>query len=548
MTFELFPKLIELDSLSRYDEPTIQVVRPHEYNRLGHVKVASEALDYIKAVEPQPGRTIILVLAMTAGEFYGPNRNGDSWPERPLQVMNTKINEDQVLPVHHKSFETDANIFKHHVNKDPNKRIGDVLKSFYNWPMHRVELLLSLDNDRAEDIVSRIENEEFPAVSMGCKVKHDICSICGHRAPNRKAYCDHAKFRLGDYLPNGKRVFVWNPSPRFFDISMVRRPADRLGFMMKKVADSVPEIRSSAALGAYVQNAGRKIAALNKMSLIHKILRGAVGASKNESGNLQQFVSDLAKPMAAKMPAIDDETIRSLIQFRPAEVLSTLSSMGILLTTPEFIKYFIWKIDPTLQIPEDVLDRTVATQQQVFEMLTDNPKLLDEIDGTDFIDTSDQNVNPNLASKLQPLAEKRSQSRDNLYRVAMGKTGHVAQLPTHERPLFYRERPDTRLPKLAGAAALLSAVYGMQPSRKEAEVMMRPFDDSPEGCDGEFTYKVSSFEGLDEPNTMLRMALDFSHRKRARTVKAASLPATFPDELSFEEAAFQLGGLICPSN
>lgn len=546
--FELFPKLIELDELSRYDEPTVQLVRPHEYNHLEHVKVASDALDYIRAVKPQPGRTIILVLAMTAGEFYGPNRNGDAWSERPLQVGPTKITEDQILPAHYKSFETDANIYKHHVNKDPEKRIGDVLKSFYNWPMHRVELLLSLINDKAEDIIERIERDEFPAVSMGCKVKYDVCSICGHPAPNRRAYCDHAKFQLGDLLPNGKKVFVWNPSPKFFDISMVRRPADRLGFMMKKVADTVPEIRSSAALGAYVQNAARKVAALNKMSLINKILKGTIEASKDDDGNLRRFVSDIAKPMATKMPELDDETIRSLVRFRPAEVLSTLSSMGILLTTPEFIKYFVWKIDPSLNIPEDVLDRAVSTQGRVFELLTDNPQLFDEIDGTDFIDTSSDNVRPELEKELQSLVEKRSQRRENLYRMAMGKTAHVARLPVHGRPLFYQERPDARLTKIAGAAALLSAVYGMQPVRKEAEVLARPFDATPLAGDGEFTYKVSAFDGLDEPNTMLRMAMDYSHRSRARTMKVASLPASTGDELSFEEAASQIGGLICPSN
>jgi len=543
-----FSKLIELDDLSRYDEPTIQLVKPYEYNHLEHVKVASEALDYIKNVKPQKGRTTILVLAMTAGEFYGPNRNGDSWSERPLQAGSTKITEDQVLPQHYKSFETDANIFKHHVNKDPEKRIGDVLKAFYNWPMHRVELLLSLVNDKAQDIIERIENDEFPAVSMGCKVKYDVCSICGNQAPNRRAYCDHAKYHLGDYLPNGKRIFVWNPSPRFFDISMVRRPADRLGFMMKKVADSIPEIRSSAALGEYVQNAERKVAGLKKMSLIHKILRGTVSASKDENGRLGRFVSDLAKPMAAKMPALDDETIRSMVRFRPAEVLSTLSSMGILLTTPEFIKYFIWRIDPSLSIPEDILDRAVAAQQQVFDMLTDNPKLMDDVDGTDFIDTSEKNVNPELAHKFKPLAEKRSQHRDSLYRMAMGKTGHIAQLPVHERPLFYRSRPDSQLPKLAGAAVLLSAVYGLQPQRKEAEFIVRPFECSPPNCEGEFAYKVSSFDELDEPNTMIRMAMDFTHRRSARTIKIAALPATFPNELSFEEAAVQIGNMICPSN
>lgn len=544
---DFFPKLIELDELSRYGEPTIQLVQAHEYNQLYHVKAASEALDYIKNVKPQDGRTIILVLAMTAGEFYGPNRNGDAWPERPLQVGSTKITEDQVLPKHYQTFE-DANIFKHHVNKDPEKRLGDVLRAFYNWPMHRVELLLSLINDRAQDIVERIERGEFPAVSMGCKVKFDVCSICGNRARNRREYCDDAKYRLGDFLPNGKRVFVWNPSPRFFDISMVRRPADKLGYMMKKVAEAVPDIRSSALLGEYVENASRKVAGLHKLSIIHKILRGVVGAAKDEDGRLQQFGTNLARPMAEKMPPLDDETIRSLLKYRPAQVLATLSSMGILLTTPEFIKFFIWKIDPSIDIPEDILDRAVAAQQQVFETLANNPKLLDDIDGTEFVDTAEENRDTELARKLEPLAEKRSQAERNLYRLALRKSAGVhRQLPFHERPYTYRSRTTNELSKLAGAGAMLSAAYGLLGNREMSDVVLRPFDDAPSGY-GDFTYKVSSFEGLDEANAMLRMAMDFAHRRAARSLKLASLPATFPDALSFDEAATRIGRLICPSN
>lgn len=542
-----FPKFIELEELSQYDEPTVQLVQPHEFNRLYHVKAASEALDYIKAVKPQEGRTIILVLAMTAGEFYGPNRNGDAWPERPLQVNSTKITEDQVLPKHYQTFE-DANIFKHHVNKDPEKRLGDVLRAFYNWPMHRVELLLSLINDKAQDIIERIERGEFPAVSMGCKVKHDICSICGHPARNRREYCDHAKFRLGDFLPNGKRIFVWNPSPRFFDISIVRRPADKLGYMMKKVADTVPDIRSSAVLGEYVENASRKVAALRKLSIINKILRGVVGAAKDEDGRLQQFGTNLARPMAEKMPPLDDETIRSLLKYRPAQVLATLSSMGIVLTTPEFIKFFVWKIDPSIEIPDDVLDRAVAAQQQVFETLAANPALLDEIDGTEFVDTSEGNVDSELANKLRPLEEKRSQCERNLYRLALDKSANLRlHLPFHERPRTYRSRPPTSLSKLAGAGALLSAAYGLLGDKEISEVSLRPFDNSPPGH-GEFAYKVSSFDRLDEANAMFRMAMDLTHQRAARTLKLASLPATLPDALSFDEAATQIGRLICPSN
>jgi hypothetical protein len=463
--FDDFPKLIELDELTKYDEPTIQIVRPHEYNRLGHVKAASEALDYIKHVEPRPGQTIILVLAMTAGEFYGCNRNGDAWSERPLIVGPTKITEDDVLPKHYQTFEN-ANVFKHHINKDPEKRVGDVIKAFYNWPMHRVELLLSLLHDRAEDIVNRIENGEFPAVSMGCRVKHDVCAICGHPARNRSEYCDHAKYQLGELLPNGKRVFVWNPSPRFFDISMVRRPADRLGFMMKKVADYIPEIRSSAELGEHVERLSRKVASLRKMSLMHKLLTGhAVAANDGDSA----FMSQVAKPAAQKTPPLDDAAIRSMLAANPAAVLATLSSMGILLTTPEFIKFFVWKMDPALDIPPRVLDRAVAAQTRIFEALSENPEILDEADDTGLM--RNMPTDKKLAAALGSWAEKRSLDETPLL-------GRLLAVPTHtpkHAEVSQRLTPAQhyKLKKLAGVGALLAATYTLNAAQKPTKIAVK---------------------------------------------------------------------------
>ena len=70
---------------------------------------------------------------MGASEFYGPNRNGDAF--RESELIKT-----------HKTFETNAHVYKSHVNKDPAKSYGKVVKSFYNPDMHRVELILEIDN------------------------------------------------------------------------------------------------------------------------------------------------------------------------------------------------------------------------------------------------------------------------------------------------------------------------------------------------------------------------------------------------------------------
>lgn len=983
--YEAFPKLIELDELSPEHEPTIQIVRAGEYNQLGHVKTASEALDYIKSVKPIPGKTIILVLAMTAGEFYSANRNGDAWNERDVRVGPTLIPAADGLRNTYKTFETNANVFKHHINKDPEKRIGEVLKAFYNDDMHRVELLLALDHSRAEDIVERIERGEFPAVSMGTKVPFDVCfiagtlvetsegivpienvdkntivvthtgrhalassivqrsysgcmvrlkvkgvhestsctakhpysiirakdlyqctyrkkarctpapgtntclrcgrelprpewiaaeeievgdyavypkyannsevgsfstdrayvlgrfagdghlaygcrrkdktrdlagvhvaieddqdlldaytealkrispsgvhvyqikderafnvyttnrklaneastlighysatksigeavfawsddakmafiggyldsdgyvdarngmgafstisaslayklrslfasinipatvcvkeqvggfagakhratvsigrsstaklidfsvkarkyahqntrqyahtfvtdkhlcaaitsieywdatnidvynmsvqgdesyiaggvsvhncSICGNKAPSRKQYCDHAKYHLGEYIPStGKRVFVWNPKSRFFDISMVRRPADKHGFMMKKVAEAVPEIRSSAIMGEYIENASRKIANLNKMSIINKVLRGEAVATKDDDGTtnvLKDFGNRIAKPVASSMQPLTDNTIQEMLKYHPAEVLSTLSSMGILLTTPEFIKYFVWKVAPGVVIPEEALDRAVACQQSVFKMLANNPQLLDDITDTGFIETSDKHINDDLAQKAASLLEKRSQAKDYLYRhlvpdifkedvrhqgnwdvvnVRDPQTGRKYQTTRMAARQAGDEAGKRQLQNLLGGGAMLAGAAGLTmlpmaslaggalgyagakrfskgyqgyPSARAEtgeRIYGRPTQNwsDREYAGTELIEKRSSQSTGTDTHTMIRIAMDLAHRPGAQNERVNMQWLETAENLSFEEAATKLGEIICP--
>lgn len=598
---EYFPKLIELSELSPEGEPTIQIVRLGEHNRLGHVKTANEALDYIKNVKPIHDKTVILVLAMTAGEYYGPNRNGDAWPEKPLVVGPAKITEDEVLPKHYKTFETNANVFKHHINKDPTKNIGDVLKAFYNWPMHRVELLLALDNRKSEDIVERIENGENVAVSMGCKVRRDVCSICGNAAPSRKHYCKHAKYQLGEYLPNGKRVFVWNPSPRFFDISIVRRPADKLGYMMKKVAESVPEVRSSALLGEYVDTMSRKVANLRKLSLIDKVLKGEAVAAKDDSGEVstvKDFGDRIAKPVAKTMSPIEDHILRGLLHYRPAEVLSTLSSMGIFLTTPEFIKFFTWKMDPSVDIPLDALNRIVAAQGAIFDFLSENPDVLDDIDSTGFVNVCPENVNPDLAKKASFLLEKRSQLEDYLYRkmvprafksqgppvgnwdvinVADPRTGKTFQTTRWASRAAQDVGAERQMRNLAGGGALLAGALALSPFRMlrlatpflavpGAAMAYRGYRGYPyvRAQTGEKVYTPTSeffgdrgYRGTelvekrssaapDETNMTIKMALDIAHQPGYRNALVDIAKISRMEASTLEDAIHKIGEVICP--
>jgi len=149
--------------------------------------------------------------------------------------MNGDFFYDHDLVKSHNTF-NDGHVFCHHQNKDPSNRSGDILRSMFNPKMSRVELITSVMNDKAPQFIRDIENGIMPAVSMGCKVKFDVCSICGHKSRTRAEYCDHLKYQMNQFMPDGKLVCAINPNPRFFDLSFVTIGAEPMAIVMAKLA------------------------------------------------------------------------------------------------------------------------------------------------------------------------------------------------------------------------------------------------------------------------------------------------------------------------
>jgi hypothetical protein len=197
---------------------------------------------FIKQVTPRDRDQycFVLVNALGAGEYYGSNINSDYFPWNALAHEGKDYGYKTFL---------DAHAFQHHVNKDPSRAFGVPVLSLLNPRMKRVELIIKLDRDKAEaegagSIIKRIDNGEFPDVSMGCKVPYDVCSICNHKSKTRSDYCQHMRppeDLRGIYGPNkiladGRRIFVHNLHPRFFDISFVFIGADKTAKVMAKLA------------------------------------------------------------------------------------------------------------------------------------------------------------------------------------------------------------------------------------------------------------------------------------------------------------------------
>lgn len=79
-----------------------------------------------------------------------------------------------------------------------------------------------------------------------CKVAYDICSICGNKAHKASDYCEHIRYHKKEVFPDGKQAYMINENPTFFDISIVKHRADRIAYVLDKVASADP---NTASLG-----------------------------------------------------------------------------------------------------------------------------------------------------------------------------------------------------------------------------------------------------------------------------------------------------------
>lgn len=185
------------------------------------VKTASEeSTRYFDEIKTKKNHVYILAVAMTAGEFYGSNSNGDYFLADDLEK-------------YHKVFET-AKVFWNHNHKDVTKASGDVLKAFWNTKMRRIELVLEMAVSKSRNIPDLIKRKIPIKVSMGLSTPSERCSVCGN--VTRQTYasrCEHLKYMMHREV-KGKRVYAICGTPyKIFDISIIEKiQADKTAFSL----------------------------------------------------------------------------------------------------------------------------------------------------------------------------------------------------------------------------------------------------------------------------------------------------------------------------
>lgn len=371
----MIEKIVDLGNcFSETGEPRVRLLE----NSL--VKTASsEIQDFWDKLKLSDQYAYLWVIGVSALEYYGCNNNGDAFYEADLK---------KTLP----DWADKAHIFQHHVNKDPRLALGKPVFAWYNDEMHRVELILAIDRNApgARTVVSRIQNGEQLYVSMGCRVQYDVCSICGHKSRTRAEYCDHLKYNLKKILPDGHQVYALNPDPKFFDISLVSRPADPTAFALDKLA-SLSDNFENISVPDY-NDFIEKAAAFKKVADIIKQVRGEVVSTKIPSVERARDIDDFSDFDYPEIPYDDLDDIGA----SPADLYAALGELG----APATLGDAFWASRlPAFGVPRpeafDILPR-------VLEHLSENP------DDADFNIGEAHPVRVKLVIRLiRPAAVKR---------------------------------------------------------------------------------------------------------------------------------------------
>jgi len=283
-----------------FDVPSVEIigVGSKGMDKQAMIKRASADAfaDVIAGLEKKANRTYLHVITTGAQEYYGSNRNGDSYNEG-VRTVQFPYPENQKRA----SYTTDGGLRKYHDASYMDKKAavyqehrtegvapsGEIIAARYNDDMHRGELIIAVDTEKWAPRLEKKASGQNIYLSIGATVPYDVCEVCGRIAKTASEHCDHFKHSRCQYMDDGTQCTVINDAPHFYDISGVDVPADRIAFVLSKVASG--EQVKTAAAEAYVARPARRVpmfgkvaAALAKLSRMEKRIEGLIEGDKVE--------------------------------------------------------------------------------------------------------------------------------------------------------------------------------------------------------------------------------------------------------------------------
>jgi len=423
--------------------------------------------NFIADMKTKEGKGYLLIAAMT-DENWGQNNNGDYFPTKAL-ANDTK-------EYGHKTFEHNAMWYRSHKNKDPKKSYGKVIFSYFNPKMARVELIVEYDLEKDDWTRDALAKGKDIRVSMGTKVSFDVCSIChpGWRefynipiedmnkiaqaktikeihdigeknkldlsyitklndgggalgiATNSNKYCDHIKYSKGKTMPDGRKVFMVNMYPLFFDISnltspdSVGRPADRSAVVLAKVAKEDETIKTVDELN--LNNKGAE----NKDAEIEKQVEGEVLSGDDEK--VKEYMNNFITPtLRENEPDLPNDVLDELAGFGMDKIISTMMGLGMSPKPKEF-----QRITLIIQGKEGLADKYEQDGMFINDSDVDRMMRIKSIVNEDRspYNISGDNISDDIIKLLEPfIGQKSYHSKPMVSRIIMIKKADAISTP-----------------------------------------------------------------------------------------------------------------------
>lgn len=307
------------------------------------LKRASAFDDIVSELKPEKGHTYLHVITTGSMEKYGSNRNGDAFNEDYSEyvVPYPEKGSKKVIQLNgglHKFHDSSymskkAAVYQEHKSKE--EPSGHIVAAKYNDDMHRGELIIAVDNDKWARRLNKKASGQDIYLSMGCSVPYDICGTCGHMAKVASEHCKHFTHMKGALMDDGTRNFVINDSPRFYDISGVDVPADRIAYVLRKVASDGVTVKEAAydarcLLGVRTPMVLTKSAGiLQKLSKLEKKIDCMIEGDNNECECEEALGHD---------SDAGDMLVRVVKDYPSDEVIDCCSRNGILLSPSELFR------------------------------------------------------------------------------------------------------------------------------------------------------------------------------------------------------------------
>lgn len=419
-----------------------------EFEKTAAASLLPDVTRYIENLRPSNESQYVLVNAMGAGEYFGSNINGDHFPEAALIHKPDEWTGNPLIDkIRAKNWAYGfptfylAHPYAHHRNKDSSRAFGEVELASWNNHMKRVELVVRVDHDKCQQfggtgVWDKLKNGSYPDVSMGTKVPYDTCSICldwdaygkalqsyrpgEHKHPGqavlaqhkrsnirglsitRKDYCDHARTQMSRIYPDGRKVWVYNDFPRFFDISFVFIGADKTAKVMVFIYRSgniyqpKPSAEVAEDLGVKEPESGTKTASVADETLKYAFL-GKL--AKNKQGEIDkdvipsQFAGKAIPIVTKREKDLPKDLLDSMSTKLPlSAILSTMTGLGMVMKPKEFQRMTL------IMIGKKDLADDLESKGEVF------PK----VDEEESVDLDKKDFMPSLARMLLPLMAMRS--------------------------------------------------------------------------------------------------------------------------------------------